>query len=144
MGRSEFAAFAETYRLPARDPDQPRPVLEERGPTARRLDRWLGRRRRGHRRLAYLDSSFPWLRSGFRYHEALALHTLRPDTLFFSTWEMTDPFPAPVYPLAEFPRIAARAGVTDTYGVFTLFLESITGMRREVEGEPHPMEGLDI
>lgn len=141
---SQFAEFAEAYRLPARDPRQPRPVLSEPGPLASRLDLWRGRLARHGRRLAYLDSTFPWERSGFRYHEALAMKALRPDTLFFSTWEMTDPFPAPVLPLAEFPRLAARAGITDTYGVFSLFLESITGMRRGTVGEPHPMEGLDI
>jgi glycosyltransferase involved in cell wall biosynthesis len=142
---SAFAAFADTYNLPARNPDQPRPELVEPSPIGRRLDLRRGRRRRhGGRRLAYIDSTFPWARSGFRYHEALALHTLAPDTLFFSTWEMTDSFPTPVHPLAEFPRIAARAGITDTYGVFTLLLESITGMRRDAEGDPHPMEGLDI
>ncbi|HEX3360169.1 MAG TPA: hypothetical protein VHS74_04165 [Solirubrobacterales bacterium] len=141
---SEFATFAETYRLPARDPDQPRPTLIERGPLAAPLDHLRGKIARHGRRLAYIDSTFPWMRSGFRYHEALSLHALRPDTLFFSTWEMTDPFPAPVHPLAEFPRIAARGGITDTYGVFTLLLESLVGMRRETGGEPHPMEGLDL
>lgn len=141
---SEFAPFAASYRLPARDPGGPRPVLQQPWNLSSWLDLWRGRLRTHDRRLAYLDSTFPWTRSGFRYHEALALHTLLPDTLFFSTWEMTDPFPAPVLPLAEFPRIAARAGITDVYGVFMLFLESITGMRREIEGEPHPMEGLDI
>jgi glycosyltransferase involved in cell wall biosynthesis len=141
---SEFATFAAAYGLPARDPDGPRPVLDEPGALGTRLDLWRGRLARHGRRLAYLDSTFPWERSGFRYHEALALHALRPDTLFFSTWEMTDPFPVSVLPLAKFPRIAARAGITDVYGVFTLFLESITGMRRGADGEPHPMEGLDI
>jgi glycosyltransferase involved in cell wall biosynthesis len=139
----QFADFAATYGVPVRDPLAPRPRLRTPGPLARRLDLLRGRLRRRGRRLAYLDSTFPWERSGFRYHEALALHALRPDTLFFSTWETTDPFPAPVHPLAEFPRIAARAGITDTYGVFTLFLESIVGMRRG-EPEAHPMEGLDL
>ncbi len=61
------------------------------------------------RRLAYVDSHFPWERSGFRYADALALHEARPDTLFFSMYEMRDPFPAPVLPLAEFPRLAPRS-----------------------------------
>jgi glycosyltransferase involved in cell wall biosynthesis len=141
-----FADFVSVYRLNARDPQQPWPELEEPGGLARALARRRGaRRQRSHgRRLAYLDSTFPWERSGFRYHEALALHALRPDTLFFSTWELTDPFPAPVHPLAEFPRIALREGVTDVYAVFSLFLESLCGMRAGLDEPPHPMEGLDI
>jgi hypothetical protein len=52
-------------------------------------------------------------------------------------------FPAPVHPLAEFPKIALREGVTDVYAVFSLFLEGLCGMRAEAE-DRHPMEGLDI
>jgi glycosyltransferase involved in cell wall biosynthesis len=138
-----FADFVSTYSLPA-NPDQPWPRLETPGPLTRRLDLLRGsRRRRRGPRLAYLDSTFPWERSGFRYHEALALHALAPETLFFSMWELTDPFPAPVHPISEFSRFAPRAGVTDVYAVFSLFLESLTGMRVGV-ADPHPMEGLDI
>ena len=32
--------------------------------------------------------------------------------------EMRDPFPAPVLPLAQFPRLAPSLGITDLYGVF--------------------------
>ena len=141
-----FADFVERYRVSARDPHQPWPQLQTPGPVAKRIARASGarRQRRQGRRLAYLDSTFPWERSGFRYHEALALHELRPDTLFFSMWEMTDPFPAPVLPLAEFPEQALRGGVTDVYAVFSLLLEGLCGMRAELDEPPHPMEGLDI
>jgi hypothetical protein len=141
-----FADFVSDYRLAARDPQQAWPELQTPGRLARKLARARGSRRRRSRsrRLAYLDSTFPWERSGFRYHEALALHALRPDTLFFSMWDITDPFPAPVHPLAEFPKLALREGITDTYAVFSLFLESLCGMRSDGIEEPHPMEGLDI
>jgi hypothetical protein len=140
-----FADFVSAYRLSA-DPGQPWPQLKEPGGLSKALARRRGvRRQRSHgRRLAYLDSTFPWERSGFRYHEALALHALRPDTLFFSMWALTDPFPAPVHPLAEFPRIALREGVTDVYAVFSLFLEGLCGMRAGLDEPPQPMEGLDI
>ena len=139
-----FRQFVSDHRLPVRDPAQPWPEVAAPGALARGLDRLYGlRRSRGGRRLAYLDSTFPWARSGFRYHEALALLALRHDTMFFSTWELTDPFPAPTHPLAEFPRRACREGITDVYGVFSLFLEGLCGMRAAAS-DPHPMEGLDI
>lgn len=140
-----FAQFVADYRLRA-DPAQPWPALRLPGPLERRANALAGslRKRRRGRRLAYLDSTFPWERSGFRYHEALALHELRPDTMFFSTWELEDPFPAPVHPLADFPRLALRHGITDVYAVFSLFLESICGMRNGEGVAPHPMEGLDL
>jgi glycosyltransferase involved in cell wall biosynthesis len=140
-----FPQFVRDYNLAVPDPDPPWPRLLEPGPVGRRLDRLRGKahRRRHGPRLAYLDSTFPWERSGFRYHEALALLELRPETMFFSKWELLDPFPAPVHPLAEFPRLAVRGGVTDVYAVFSLFLEGLVGMR-SAEDTPHPMEGLDI
>ena len=145
MAAQGFPEFVDNYQLPVRDRCQPWPELKMPGPVAKRLQGLRGslRRHRQGRRLAYLDSTFPWERSGFRYHEALALLDLRPDTLFFSVWDLTDPFPAPVYPLAEFPKIALEEGVTDVYAVFSLFLEGLCGMRAEVE-DPHPIEGLDI
>lgn len=140
-----FARFHSVYGIDA-DPDQPWPELQL--PEGRQaglgLTRSRWRRRLRGRRLAYLDSTFPWERSGFRYHEALALHELRPDTLFFSMWKLDDPFPVPVHPLAEFPQRALRAGITDVYGVFSLFLESIAGMRPAGTVLPDPMEGLDL
>jgi glycosyltransferase involved in cell wall biosynthesis len=78
--------------------------------------------------LAVVDSHFPWIVSGFRYHEGEELLRHRPDTLFFSLYEMTDPFPTRVYPLAEFPTRAAAAGVTDVYMVFFNWAAGILGV----------------
>ncbi|MDX6645631.1 MAG: hypothetical protein QOK40_1358 [Miltoncostaeaceae bacterium] len=112
---SAFADMVRHFQLPARDPTQPRPEVAHPPRWRAAADRIRGeaRRRRRGRRLAYLDSMFPWERSGFRYHEAEVILQMLPDTLFFSLWELTDPFPAPVHPLAEFLRIAPAAGVTD-------------------------------
>ncbi len=96
------------------------------------------------RRLAYLDSTFPWVRSGFRYHEATALLELAPDTMFFSLWDMTDPFPAPVYSLSDFPTIAIQQRITDAYGVFQLFLAGLVGLSPSHPKTPHAMEGPDL
>jgi glycosyltransferase involved in cell wall biosynthesis len=140
----EFADLVNQYSLPARNPHQPRPEVTGVPPAQmlrRRLRRVTGKR---PRRMAYLDSTFPWRRSGFRYHEAGALLEVAPDTMFFSLWEMTDSFPAPVHSLADFPRIATRAGITDAYGVFQLFLAGLVGLRPTHPGPPHGMEGPDL
>jgi hypothetical protein len=143
---TDYSLLVDHYGLPAADRNQPRPQ-PARPPAARtaaaRLRGALRRRLRG-RRLAYLDNTFPWERSGFRYHEALALHELLPDTLFFSQWDLTDPFPAPVHPLADFPLIAPAAGITDAYGVFQLFLEGLCGMRPSGAAPPSAFEGMDL
>jgi glycosyltransferase involved in cell wall biosynthesis len=141
----DFADLVGFYSLPARNPSQPRPSVAGISSAAvlrRRIRRAM--RARTRRRMAYLDSTFPWTRSGFRYHEASALLEIAPDTLFFSLWEMTDPFPAPVYPLADFPRIATQEGITDAYGVFQLFLAGLVGLRPSHPGPPHAMEGPDL
>jgi hypothetical protein len=140
-----FADLVEFYDLPARNPAQPPPALAAPGrfDALRRARRRLGRD--GRQRLAFLDATFPWERSGFRYHEALAIHQLLPDTLFFSMWELTDPFPVEVHPLADFASIAPRAGVTDAYGVFQIFLEGLCGMAPTTEEDAtHPFRGLDL
>ena len=101
-------------------------------PTHRQL---LARRtthRVRRRRLAYLDNTFPWAHSGFRYHEALALHSLAPETLFFSMWDLQDPFPVPVHPIAAFTELAVQARISDAYGVFQLFLEGVAGTLGQV------------
>jgi glycosyltransferase involved in cell wall biosynthesis len=139
-----FPEFVDAYSLPAESREQPWPRLSERHGLARTADAAIGSLRGRTRRVAYLDSTFPWQRSGFRYHEALALHELQPNAMFFSMWELTDPFPAPVYPLADFPRLARRGGVTDIYAVFSFLLESLVGMRPAGTVAAHPMEGLDI
>jgi glycosyltransferase involved in cell wall biosynthesis len=138
--------MAEHYRMPLRDASQSRPQLRHPNRStslAFSISRLAKRRR--ERRLAVLDSTFPWQMSGFRYHEATAILQARPDTLFFSTYEMSDPFPAPVHRLADFPEIAMREGVTDAYGVFLWFLAGLVGLGPSRDGSvPHPMEGLDI
>ena len=133
------------YRIPVRDPDRPALAPSVPSGARRRLLRMRGRRHVGERRLAYLDSHFPWRHSGFRYNEARAFLELRPDTLFFSTWELTDPFPARVHPLADFPRVALAAGITDVYAPFQLFLEGLCGLRPPENGRtPHPIEGPNL
>jgi glycosyltransferase involved in cell wall biosynthesis len=141
----DFAEVARSYDLPVRALDQQRPEVVAVSPL-RRMAYRARRRLLGSdiRRLAYLDSTFPWERSGFRYHEALALLELIPDTMFFSLWELADPFPVQVHPLAEFPELALSHGVTDAYGVFQLFLAGLVGLHPTAPEDPHPMEGLDI
>jgi glycosyltransferase involved in cell wall biosynthesis len=138
-----FAEFVASYQLPARDPRQPRPVPS--AATRTQLSAHRTRRARDqHRRLAYLDSTFPWRRSGFRYHEAEALLELRPDTLFFSLWDLTDPFPAPVHRLSDFSEIALAEGITDAYGVFLVLLEGLLGLNPRGTAPPHVMVGPDL
>lgn len=96
------------------------------------------------RRLAYLDSHFPWQGSGFRYADGLALLSARPDTVFFSMYALRDPFPVPVYPLASFPRLAPSLGITDVYGVFLDFMSGVLGLGPSRRVPPGPMLGLDL
>jgi glycosyltransferase involved in cell wall biosynthesis len=140
------ADFVAQYRVPVSLPDPPRPKLVWSRRGEGRVRSLIGQsRRRVHgRRLAYLDSHFPWRRSGFRYADALALHDARPDTVFFSMYELRDPFPAPVLPLAQFPRVAPALGITDVYGVFLDFMGGILGLERDVPHEPWVIEGLDL
>jgi hypothetical protein len=56
---------------------------------------------------------------GVRYHEAAAILEQRPDTLLFSTYEMTGPFPAAVH------RPGRPGPEPRCFG-------------------PYPMEGLDL
>jgi glycosyltransferase involved in cell wall biosynthesis len=109
----------------------PRPPLEfsRRGEGRARSLAGQVRRRVHGRRLAFIDSHFPCQRSGFRYADALALYEARPDTVFFSTYEMRDPFPAPVLALARFPRVAPSLGITDVYGVSAGFMAGALGLR---------------
>jgi glycosyltransferase involved in cell wall biosynthesis len=140
------ADFAEEYGVPMADPQAPTPALRYARRGEGRLLSAAGavRRRVSGRRLAYVDSHFPWQQSGFRYGDALALHELHPSTVFFSMYETTDAFPAPVLPLADFPRLAPRLGVTDVYGVFLDFALGLLGVPRPEGQVASPIEGLDI
>jgi hypothetical protein len=143
MDHSEFVA---RYDVPVLVPDAPRPTLQwsRRGEGRARSLAGRVRRVRHGGRLAYIDSHFPWRRSGFRYADALALLEARPDTVFFSMYEMRDPFPAPVLPLAQFPRLAPSLGVTDVYGVFLDFMAGVVGLRRDSGAPAGAIEGLDL
>jgi glycosyltransferase involved in cell wall biosynthesis len=143
MSHADFVAH---YRVPVAVPNAPRPTLEwsRRGEGRARSLAGQVRRRVHGRRLAYIDSHFPWKLSGFRYADALALHEARPDTVFFSMYELSDPFPAPVLPLAQFPRLAPGLGITDVYGVFLEFMAGALGLRRDSDREPEVIEGLDL
>jgi glycosyltransferase involved in cell wall biosynthesis len=140
-----FAEVAAYYELPAR------PGQRRRSPAylppwrVAALRRQVERARSaGTPRLAWIDSTFPWRRSGFRYQEALAFHEALPETVFFSDWVLTDDFPATVRRLADFPRIAAREGITDAYGVFQAFLAGVVGLQSPPDLKGHPMVGTDL
>lgn len=121
-------------------------VVDQPDPTRGRIPRSAAvvarlRRAGSGRRLAWLDNTFPWRYSGFRYNEALAMFELRPDTVFFSSYVLDDPFPAPVHRLSDFAHIATSEGITDVYGVFQLFLEGLVGLhdrRPKMEAFPGP------
>jgi glycosyltransferase involved in cell wall biosynthesis len=124
----ESTTQVNSWPFPLADPDDPglppRPMSGwKRGVSVRRA---VARRRHG-RRLAVIDTHFPWQLSGFRYHEAEELLRRRPDTLFFSLYRCTDPFPAQVHLLRDFPTIAPVAGVTDVYAVFLNLAAGLLG-----------------
>jgi glycosyltransferase involved in cell wall biosynthesis len=96
------------------------------------------------RRLAVLDTHFPWLISGFRYHEAEELLRQRPDTLFFSLHRLTDPFPAFVHDLADFPSIAPASGVTDVHMVFLTLAAAVLGLNDLPNIPPVPPGRRDL
>ncbi|MEA2481524.1 MAG: hypothetical protein QOJ07_3446 [Thermoleophilaceae bacterium] len=125
---SERETYYDHFPTPLADPDDPgvppRPVAT---PASVR-ERLATLRAAGSRRLAVLDTHFPWQLSGFRFHEFSEILRQRPDTLFFSLYGMTEDFPAPVYRLADFPRLAPRLGVTDVYFVFLNFAVGLLGM----------------
>lgn len=70
------------------------------------------------RRLAILDTRFPLPLSGFRWHEAIAMLELRPDTAFFALEPTDEPWPRPVYRVDEFAGLVDALGITDVYSVF--------------------------
>ncbi|HET6865839.1 MAG TPA: glycosyltransferase [Solirubrobacteraceae bacterium] len=84
------------------------------------------------RRLALLDTHFPFALSGFRWHEAKAMLELLPDTVFFSLHETGEGWPVTVRPLETFPAVAGELGITDVYSVFLNFAVGLLGL----EGHP--------
>jgi hypothetical protein len=94
-----------------------------------RRPRPAARRPRGDRRLAVIDTAFPNELSGFRYHEAAELLERRPDTAFFAVQRTREPWPRPVYPLHQLPRLAGPLGITDAYAVFLNLTASLLGLQ---------------
>jgi glycosyltransferase involved in cell wall biosynthesis len=90
------------------------------------------------RRLAVIDSNFPWKQSGFRYWENYEIYRQLPDTLFFATAPYTDvsgqrqptDFPAPVHNFYELIPMAISEGITDIYCVFLSMAASLIGRVR--------------
>jgi glycosyltransferase involved in cell wall biosynthesis len=88
-----------------------------------------------NRRLAVIDSNFPWKQSGFRYWENYEIYRQRPDTLFFATAPYTDvsgqrqptDFPAPVHNFYELIPMALSENITDIYCVFLSMAVSLIG-----------------
>jgi glycosyltransferase involved in cell wall biosynthesis len=140
------ADFIRQYDVPVVDPSAPRPQLRWARRGEGRVRSIVGRLREriAGPRLAYIDSHFPWQRSGFRYADALALHEARRDTVFFSMYATRDPFPAKVFPLAQLPRLARSLGVTDIYGVFQNFMSGVLGLRPDRDVEENSVQGLDL
>ncbi len=134
------------YPFPLADPgDQGRPPL----PTTPwdhvvvRARRTVARTSR-RPRLAVLDSHFPWQMSGFRYHEAEEVFHRLPETLFFSLYRLTDPFPATVHALQDFPTIAPAAGVTAAQMTFLNFSAGVLGIEADPAFQSVPGARPDI
>lgn len=94
------------------------------------------------RKLAVIDSHFPWKQSGFRYWENYEIYRLRPDTVFFSMNPYMDPFgnntpndfPAPVHHISQLiPKMIAE-NITDVYCVFLSLAVSLIGRSRLKNG----------
>lgn len=134
------------YPFPLADPNDPgRPPVPTtpRDDAAIRVRRTVARMFR-RRRLAVLDSHFPWQVSGFRYHEAEEVLRRLPDTLFFSLYRLTDPFPVAVHALADFPRVAPAAGVSDVQMTFLNFSTGVLGVEADPAFPPVPGARSDI
>jgi glycosyltransferase involved in cell wall biosynthesis len=95
------------------------------------------------RRLAVIDSNFPWKQSGFRYWENYEIYRQRPDTLFFATSPYIDPwgqqmpndFPAPVQPVSQLVPMIISEDITDIYCVFLNIAVSLVGRNRLPNGQ---------
>ncbi|MEK3772584.1 glycosyltransferase [Paenibacillus sp. FSL R5-0887] len=79
------------------------------------------------RRLAVIDTKFPWMMSGFRYWENYYINQEHPDTFFFAVQPHSDPFPAKVHHLSEFEKMVVKHGITDVYCVFLNLALSLLG-----------------
>jgi glycosyltransferase involved in cell wall biosynthesis len=84
------------------------------------------------RRLAMVDTLFPWRGSGFRFNEASEILRRRPDTVFFTQNRTPEAFHRAVYPLSDFNAVAAELGITDVHAVFINFVTGLLGL----EGDP--------
>lgn len=79
------------------------------------------------RKLAVVDSIFPWIQSGFRYWENYEIYRHRPDTLFFATNPYTDSFPAEVHPSSQLVDYIYSEKITDIYCVFLSMALNLVG-----------------
>jgi glycosyltransferase involved in cell wall biosynthesis len=102
------------YPIPLAPGAEPRTTIDDPVVVRPQWQRCLPRRRR----LAVIDTHFPWKLSGFRYNEGLEFLRQQPSTVFFSLWPLTNPFPREVLPLDRFPQVADQLGITDAYWVF--------------------------
>ncbi|WCK56181.1 glycosyltransferase [Aneurinibacillus sp. Ricciae_BoGa-3] len=87
-----------------------------------------------NRRLAVIDTVFPWKLSGFRYWENQEIFRQRPDTLFFATNPHTDEFPTHIYNFSDFIPLALSGRVTDVYNVFLNLAVSLIGRTQLSDG----------
>ncbi|CAN7759202.1 glycosyltransferase [Paenibacillus sp. LjRoot153] len=87
------------------------------------------------RRLAVIDSNFPWKQSGFRYWENYEIYRQRPDTLFFATkpytdwrgYPVPDSFPVIVHPFSQLVDQIYSEKITDIYCVFLSMALNLIG-----------------
>ncbi|MFE0504338.1 glycosyltransferase [Peribacillus butanolivorans] len=98
----------------------------------------LGRFSDQSRRLAVIDTIFPWKQSGFRYWENFEIFKQRPDTLFFATRLYKDEFPTKVFGLQFFEKLAKNEGITDVYCVFLNHVVSLLGACYLADGSQMP------
>ncbi|WP_248930304.1 glycosyltransferase family protein [Paenibacillus hamazuiensis] len=90
------------------------------------------------RRLAVIDTWFPWKQSGFRYWENMQIFSQRPDTLFFAIQPYHDEFPAPVHHFSQFKSLAVSERITDIYCVFLNLTLSLFGTCSLPDGSNMP------
>jgi glycosyltransferase involved in cell wall biosynthesis len=98
------------------------------------------------RRLAMVDTLFPWRGSGFRFNEASEILRRRPDTVFFTQHRTPEGFPRAVHPLSDFNAVAAELGITDVHAVFVNFVTGLLGLEKDPRARSvgHVVEGVSI